>query len=547
MKKIFCTLALLSVLFVAPSCDRLLDREPYTMFNMDDILTPGGMMNLLTGAYGHMAHRDYYGKILFLYEASKSPDFWMRNVPGGLSFHTEAHNGETENTNGNARLIWVAAYNVIRNLTILIENIDDVRGDVGHMRQIRGEAHVLRGLAYFDLMRLFAMPPLFSIPGQPNFQERFRWGVPIINTVEKGSNIFRSEVRRETAQTTWAFILEELNAGYRLLQGRAPRGRGFTNAAAAKALIIRAHLYLNNWQQVVEYGEYWMIVYGGNYSIIPWESWAYTHHRPFNSESIWELGYTTANNLGTNALNYWVRHPSHDNPGSPLDGQVQNTNIGFAKLGLTWGDQGEWNRNRGRDILEEFPDDVRRSMIVPMGIHGEDDWVTLRRFVGYPFHSVHNIPIVTFPEVILSLAEAHAMLGNFQRSAYYLSMITLPRRRAEITADQISGNMLAGNAITVLEERRRELMLMGHNYWDFFRRGRDLTGLQLIGSNSGVNTVSNVLFGEVGHVEPGGVRAGDRNFRAIFPIPLAEMTANPAMRDQQNPGYGAFDEGAEEE
>lgn len=521
------------------------------MFNMEDIRTPVGMMNLLTGAYGHMSHHHYYGKTLFLYEAAKSPDFWMRNVPGGLSFHTEAWNGESENTNGNALRIWTAGFNVIRNLTILIENIDDVRGDVEQLRQIRGEAHVLRGLAYFDLMRLFAYPPLFSIPGQARFREQFRWGLPIITTVEKGTNVFHREVRRETAATTYAFILEELNAGYRLLHGRSSRGRGFTNAAAAKALIIRAHLYLNDWQRVVEYGEYWMAMYGGNYSIIPWESWPSTHHRPFNSESIWEFGYTVATNLGANSINYWVRHPSYDNPGSPLDGQVQSTNIGFAKLGLTWGDQGEWNRDRGRDILEEFPDDIRRTMIVPMGIHGEDDWVTIRRFVGDPFHSVHNIPVVTFPEVILSIAEAYAMLGNFQMAAYYLSMITLPRRKAEVTAAEISGNMPGGNAITVLDERRRELMLMGHNYWDLFRRGRDLVGLQLVpgSSNFGVNTVTNVRFGDFTHDPMAGAgSSGSNRFRqAIFPIPLSEMVANRAMRDQQNPGYGPFDDGAEEE
>jgi len=183
-------------------------------------------------------------------------------------------------------------------------------------------------------------------------------------------------------------------------------------------------------------------------------------------------------------------------------------------------------------------------MIVPMGIHGQDDWVTLRRFIGYPFHSVHNIPVVTFPEVILSLAEAHSRVGNFDMGAYYLSQITLPRRKAEVTGAEISGNLAAGEPVVVLNERRRELMLMGHNYWDFFRRSRHLTNRQTLGSN---DDIVNVTFGDFGIPNTlSGITAG-QNWRAVYPIPHAEMTANPAIRGQQNPGYFPFTAGGDEE
>jgi hypothetical protein len=399
-------------------------------------------------------------------------------------------------------------------------------------------------LAYFDLMRLFAYPPLYSIEGQDRYEARFRWGLPILSTVEKGTNIFNHEVRRETAETTYAFIIEELKTGYRLLEARSPRGNGFTSAAAAKALLIRAHLYLNDWQKVVEYGEYWMARYSSRYSIIPWESWPSTHHKPFNSESIWEFGYSNTNHLGTNALNYWVRYLSHDEPGSDLDGSVVTTNIGFAKLGLTWGELGEPNLHRGRDILERYEDDIRRTMIVPMGIHGHPEYVTLRRFIGNPTHFIHNIPVVTLPEVILSIAEGYCMLGNLGQASYYLSKITLPRRKREVTIIANSAEGYPTEVSHVHFERRRELMLMGHNYWDFFRRGRNLVQVQMIGSN---NLYEEIIFAQIGAPNTlTGVTTG-RNWRAVYPIPLAEMTANRAIRGQQNPGYRAFDEEGQDE
>jgi len=508
MKKILCLLLLLTIMLSQSSCDKLLDKAPFTMYEPDDIFTPTGMNLLLTGAYNLMSRRNYYGNVLILYEAAKGPDFIVRNVSGGLSYYAENRFSHSEQTNGNARLIWHQAYLAIRNLTILLENIDDVRGDPEELRRIKGQAYVLRGLCYFDLMRLFAFPPIFSVTTGSRYMDTARWGVPIVNTVEKGTNIFNYEVVRETADSTYKFILEQFKLGEQLLQGRLIPN-GYANSAAAKALLIRTYLYLQDWDKVIEEGEEWLARYGSRYKMISYEDYPTTYHTRFNSESVWEFGYTTANNLSSDALNHWVRRPTWNEPGQARDGTVSD-NLGYAKLPLTWG-----HPTRGLDFLNAFPNDIRRHLICEMGIEGFPEYFTIRKYVGDPFHFVHNIPVVRLPEIYLSIAEAYATGRNDMNAAtYYTSLVSLPRRLA--TANVTS-------ATHVLDERRRELILEGHTYFDYFRTARAFTNRQIIESNN----QATITFG--GITSP--------HYRAVYPIPLAEMNANPAIRDQQNPGY----------
>jgi hypothetical protein len=486
------------------------------MYNRDTILTVEGMAMLLTGAYDIMSRSGYYGARLYLFEAMKSPDFFIRDVGGGFAFNSEIRFSHTHRTNGNALALWETIYRAIRNLTFLIENIDDVYGDTEELRLIKGQAYLLRGLCYFDLMRLFAFPPIYSMPGHSRYNEMYQWGVPIISPAEKGRNVFNHEVRRETADSTFRFIVEQFELAHLLSQGRAiPQGRA--NSATAKALLIRTYLYLENWSTVVELGEEWIARYGSRYTMIPWENYPTTYHRPFNSESIWEFSYTTANHLGNSSINFWLRRPTWNEPGSDRDGTVSEI-LGYARAGLSWG-----NPTRGLEFLRYYPNDVRQCLIVEMGIEGFPEFYTVRRYVGDPFHSVHNVPVVRLPEIYLSIAEAYANIGNMAQASYYTSLVSVPRRKAETDVT---------TTVDVLDERRRELILEGHTFWDHFRTARNLPNMQTVVSST--YSPVTVTFPTAGG------SLGSRARRAVYAIPLAELNANPIIRNQQNPGYAAW-------
>ena len=163
---------------------------------------------LLSGAYHNLQHTSYYGGLLYLYEAAKGPDFFVRNVGGGYSFYVENRYAESSNLNGNARSMWEKIYNTIRATSLLIDNIDEVAGDIEELRRIKGEAYALRGLCYFDLLRVYAYPPRYSCTWGSAYNADFKWGVPIIPDATVSFNILDHNIRRATADESWNYVVD---------------------------------------------------------------------------------------------------------------------------------------------------------------------------------------------------------------------------------------------------------------------------------------------------------------------------------------------------
>ena len=504
---------------VSVSCGKtFLDKEPQDALPASFVLgTEEGMEILLNGAYAQMQSSGYYGGLLYLYEAAKGPDFFVRNVSGGYSFYTENRYAESSTYNGNARTLWVTIYNIIRNTTVLIETIDEVPGDTDNLRRIKGEAYALRGLAYFDLCRLFAYPPKYSCTWGSAYNESFKWGVPILESADMSYNILDYKVRRSTADVTWNYVAEQFENAGRLLEGHFA-DNGHAGAAAVLALRSRVALYMEDYDSVISLCKEWLRTYSSSYSMLDYDSYRSQYHKPFNSESVWEIKYTESDNLSSNAINYWVRRPTYNMPGNPLDGEVSE-NIGYAKLGLTYG-----NALNGYESMNSYSADIRRSLVCSMGINGKD-YHTVRKYVGDPYHFVHNVPVVRLPEIYLNLAKACYMQGDVTGAVENLSVLTRVRRKADASVSSLNN---------ILNERRREFILEGQTYWDFFRNGRNITGRPIMES---ISSSASIKFGN-----PTGL-----SYRVVYPIPLSEMNANEAIRDQQNPGYADWKFGVEDE
>jgi tetratricopeptide (TPR) repeat protein len=508
MKKII-FYSLTGLFSVMVSCDDFLDKESYTDYDKEYVTkTREGIYGLLNGTYDMMSHQYYYGCNMYAYEASKGPDFFVRVSSGG-SFERENRYAESTSSSGSAENMWTQLYMVIRNATTLLEYIHDVEDlDVENKRILQGEAVTLRGLAYFDLMRLFAYPPLFSIPGQDRYDEKYKWGIPIVEDMEMINNIYKYDVRRQTAEDMYKYIEGELLAGKTLLEGTQPQ-KGHVNYTAACALLTRLYLYMNRWDDAIEMGEEAVMSAQGIYSLIPYENYKTTYYKPFTSENIWELTYSLTDNVGGNGLNNLVRKPTYNNPGMPNDGLVSE-NIGYAAFGLS---------KYGREVLSDL-DDVRSYLICELGIIGKD-YKGCRKYVGETYHFVYNVPVVRLPEVYLSLSEAYLESGNDVANAEkYYKMLREARTKDN---NGFVGTSKKDQLEEILVERKRELMLEGHTFWDYFRRGTSIVREQIENSNKPL-----ITFGS--------------RTQVVYPIPLKELEANKAIRDQQNPGYEAYDQ-----
>jgi len=139
---------------------------------------------------------------------------------------------------------------------------------------------------------------------------------------------------------------------------------------------------------------------------------------------------------------------------------------------------------------------------------------TKRADLNYP--SIRPVIVYRLAETYLIAAEAAYNLNNEPVARQYLNAVATRRDPNFLGYTSIGAQLLSD----ILLERRKELAFEGHRYWDLARNNLNVTRVNTAGNYTGVP-----------------LTFATTNFRRIFPIPQAELDANPAIRDQQNPGY----------
>lgn len=513
----------LSILIVALqmlmlcSCDDFLDKESYTDQEEEVLLTREGIDALLSGVYNIYTDPYFYGRAIYAYEASKGVDFFVRSSSGN---RYERENRYAENTSsaGYAENTWVTIYSAIRTATDLLERVEEAELSPLDYRRIKGEGKALRALAYFDLMRLFAYTPRYSMPDGAEYDERYSMGVPLILNMDMVNNIYKYEIRRESAETCFNYIEEELLEAETLLQG-IETGQGHINYVATAGILARLYLYESRWADAVTHGELAANAAMGKYSLLSYDEYRTGYHKPFNSENVFELKAGVSDNNGADALNYLIRKPTIDDPSSELDGQVAQ-NLGYGAFGLLPQAVARLNAR------ENVAPDVRSYLICKLGV---SNYQTCRKYVGDPYHYVYNTPVIRLPEIYLTLAEAFLNLDDMESANKYYK----PLREARAQGLGFLSTSVEGCKTELYDERRRELILEGHNFWDFFRRGETMVRNNTTIENMSMSSRLTINFGYY---------SGKTNSRreVIYPIPLGELEANIAIRDQQNPGYDTY-------
>ncbi|NPA35402.1 MAG: RagB/SusD family nutrient uptake outer membrane protein [Chlorobi bacterium] len=507
MRKIF---LILTVIFMGSlsSCDDLLEKTPYTSIPDFEMFTDvEGAQGALNGIYDRLTSANYYGRLIYAYEGSKGPDFYVEDT--GNRFETENAYRETSVSSGYGTSAWNTIYKVVFLCNNVLANIDLIEGDENEIRRIKGEVYALRGLAYFDLMRLFAYPPIFSVKGGAKYNDKYKWGVPLILSQQDNIDAATDSPARDEAGVCYDLIISDFKTAITNLDGiSASKGRVSYNAA--NALLARVYLYLGRWNDVISAGE----IAATTGSMISYSDYNTTYYQPYNSENLWELDYSETDNLASNSLNYLVRNPTIDKPGDPHDGEIA-ANIGYAGYG---------GNVYLRHALMEIPTDVRQYLICDNEL---GDSTGIRKYIGQNGnHNVFNIPIVRLPEVYLTLAEAYAEVNNLAKAEENLNYVYEARTGLTYTATS-----QAQTITDVLAERRKELVLEGHTYWDHFRRSIPFDR-EPEGSVS--DDVSHIDFENPSQTPTGTM------YQFVYPIPQDEMEVNPNIRDQQNPGYTPY-------
>ena len=245
-KKFVYTLFIAGVCLFLGACDGFLNEVPQ---NKQKLSTTDDYDQLLNNAYLTQLVLPYIDVLtddMDYLVADRNPNF-ANSSDTYLGAHLWNNSIETTMTNGDET--FEKFYNSIFNTNVVIENIDDAIGDVldeSVVRQTRnhlkGEAYALRAFRYFYLVNMYAEPY------DPATCETAP-GIPVNLAISADDKAYR----RSSLKVVYAQIVDDLVRAIPLLEEN-PMDTDKTrfSAIAAKALLAKVYLYMQEWDLAIE-------------------------------------------------------------------------------------------------------------------------------------------------------------------------------------------------------------------------------------------------------------------------------------------------------
>ena len=477
----------LPFLFTACSGDWL-DLDPSTSVTSDNaIQSLEDAKTALNGIYRIASEHSYYGDNYLYYADCRGEDVQARidKGPGRRVSPYYLFNVAADDA-FNITRVWNQPYIVIHQANSLIEKIDNgsvQTSDTQEIARIKAEALAMRGLALFDLTRLFGMP--YTLDNGASL------GVPI----EIKTELPTHQPSRNTVAECYNQVIKDLTEALPNLV--TTKSDGHQNVWSVKALLSRIYLYMNDNENALKYAQE-VINNGGLYTLFTHDEYTSVWGKDFNSESLFEFYFTLTEPSGGSG-----------GEGAPMvyaDNVKDWNNLVLTKDFL--------------DLLGEDPDDVRHALcrlpqkpdedILPTGSTGHPKYLT--KYPGKTGDVLTGNPqdndlcIIRLSEIYLNAAEAAFKLGKRSEALGYLNQIV---SRANPNKS-VSDSELSLERI--LKERRKELVGEGHAFFDYMRNNIPVI------RKGGWHLPQLPTDAQV-------INASDP--RVALPIPQSEIDANP--------------------
>lgn len=495
MKKIYLLYTIIISALVLVSCDSdWLNTEPATGINAEGaIVSYIDLQNARTGMYdgiqGTSNKSSYYGARMIYYGDVRGDDMQAQKAGNRSSaLYQMDYNAD------NAPNMWNVPYEVLRRSNRVIEAIESdniTDGTQADIDKIYAEALVVRALVHFDLVRIYGLP--YTADAGASL------GIPIMTEPLAATEL----PTRNTVKEVYEQVIADLTKAINDNALPTTKTTGYINAWTAKSLLSRVYLYMDNNTSALTHAE--DVILNS-----PYELWS--------NEEYGEAWSKEAGAHGNEMIFEIINASSDDWTDREGIAYIYNEN-GYADAIAT---------KSFIELIMQDPDDARIQALLPASSadlkekYG-DDPVFINK---YPEDRtgemrLNNVPLVRLSEVYLIAAEAALKAGDNEKAAEYLNTIVL---RANPEADEVVDVTLE----RVLEERSRELIGEGHRFFDALRNNQTITRY----------TDEAVDMGYHYPLAQANSRSFDRTYyRAILPIPINEINANPEIAKQQNPGY----------
>ncbi|MEQ9440850.1 MAG: RagB/SusD family nutrient uptake outer membrane protein [Cyclobacteriaceae bacterium] len=400
----------------------------------------------------------------------------LKNMQQGALANDQLGTFSWNAENSSILTIWRIHYKTINLANIAIERIPAIEMDETMKNRLVNEAKFLRGLMYFNLVRMYGKIPLLT----------------------SEASALNPEVSEITA--VYAQIISDLQSAEALpLDGDIQEGRA--TSGAAKSLLAKVYLTTGDYENASATAL--EVIQSGKYEL--WENFSevFKHTSRNGKEAIFSVGFGD----GGGAISFW---------------EFGQFNVRLLPPELTQARDIVTNTHGWQvatpELYNAFSSDDARKEVTFMTelLDDEGNVVTLSEFYIQKYwdeeaepnagDSQQDFPVIRYSDVLLTYAEAQAELGNFAEANTYLNMV---KTRANLPA--VSINNAEDFEAEVLLERKKEFVAEGHRFFDLVRTG---------------TLEEKVMEAKDIQVNP---------IYYLFPIPQRERDVNTNL--PQNPGY----------
>jgi starch-binding outer membrane protein, SusD/RagB family len=389
---------------------------------------------------------------------------------------------------------WATLYEGIKRANVVLEKVPIITMDAALQSRYIGEASFLRALFYFDLVRAWG-------------------GVPIVTELSPPLTLPRS-----SKDEVYNLIVNDLEKAIENLPEKNeydPIDFGRATKGAAKALLAKVYLFQHNYTEAENYLLDMILNNNNQYALEPVFTDACGEAGEYGDESVFEVGalgveaepgnqYANVQGVrGTPNRGWGFNRPSMD----LRDNVFEDDDPRWSGTIIELGDIIDGIEIIGDGTtLDETLDD--EGNVIEVECYNRKVWTNGN---NVPTQFGHNRRILRYADVLLMAAEVLNENNNPGDALMYLNMVRARAREgnAAILPDITTTNQDELRDIILLE-RRRELALEGHRFWDLVRTGKAPEILGPLGFIQGKNE--------------------------LFPIPQTEIDISQGSLTQ-NPGW----------
>ncbi|WP_234572963.1 RagB/SusD family nutrient uptake outer membrane protein [Rhodohalobacter sp. 614A] len=467
------TILIVNLIFIILflGCEDVLETTAYSELTTETILNSEDGINSVLND-SYAEFRDSY--LYRIWGPDITTGFvWSRGGSIEVDF-VDYENFTWSTTHAQINTHWQTLYQAIRNANIVLANLagDNFSGEFVQLKT--AEARFLRAYSYYELYSVFGPVPLLTTP----------------------EDLILPRASEEEIKT---FITNELTAAAADLPWPSD---AFGRATKGSALGVLTKFYLNTkqWSHAASTAQ--EIISSNQHELMDNYKDVFSFEHEGNSELLWAITY---NSQGANQFLNALVFPNAGYPFPP-------GNSAFAAVTYVFDDKVDmFDESDSRsDLIVKQYTNTNTGQVVQL--YGNDQSIPAK----YPHDpnasgtfEGQDIPVVRYADILLSRAEAlNETEGPTQEA---IDLINQVRERAGASAVSTGDFTQESLRNFILQERTREFYFEGKSRSDQIRHGVFISNAQARGVNN---------------AQP---------HHRLFPIPQAEMDANPEMI--QNEGY----------